>query len=69
MSGAVSETMTVNHALKVLPGAQQVFHAFHIDEDAEGLHCLDELYWRRGVDVERLLKALEREARRCPSTN
>jgi len=51
-------TMTVNHVLKVHPKAREIFQAFRIDCDADGCHCLDELTWRRGIDVEALLQTL-----------
>lgn len=50
--------MTVNHVLRVHPGARAIFERFQVDWQLDGHHCLDELYWRRGVDGEALLAAL-----------
>jgi len=54
----ITETMTVNHILRIHPRAREVFQTFHVDCDADGCHCLDELYWRRGIDVAALLHEL-----------
>ena len=56
----ITETMTVNHVLYMHPQAWEIFQAFKIDPAYDGLHCLDELYWRRGIDVAALLRALNR---------
>ena len=56
----VKASMTVNHVLHLYPNALAIFQAFQIDCDADGLHCLDELYWRRGIEVEALLESLNR---------
>jgi PAS domain-containing protein len=50
--------MTVNHVLRVHPLARAVFRAFDIDCADEGCSSVEELAWRRGVDVEALLLAL-----------
>lgn len=54
----ITMSMTVNHVLKIHPKAREAFDAFKVDCETDGCHCLDELYWRRGVDVEALLQAL-----------
>lgn len=54
----ITETMTVNHVLKVHSKARNIFQTFHVDCEVEGCHCLDELYWRRGIDVTGLLRVL-----------
>ena len=51
-------TMTVNHILHIHPKARGIFLAFKVDGEGDGLHCLDELYWRRGIDVAALLRQL-----------
>jgi len=55
---AITGAMTVNHVLKVHPRAREIFRAFDISCESDGLHGLEELYWRRGIDVSALLKAL-----------
>ena len=55
---SITEDMTVNHVLQLHPFARDIFRAFQIDCAVDGCHHLDELYWRRGIDVERLLEAL-----------
>mgnify|MGYP001603036910 FL=1 len=54
----ITETMTVNHILRIHPKARGIFLAFKVDGEGDGLHCLDELYWRRGIDVAALLRQL-----------
>jgi len=54
----ITEAMTVNHILHVHPKARGIFRAFKVDCECDGLHCLDELYWRRGIDVAALLRRL-----------
>ncbi len=54
--------MTVNHVLRIHPFARDIFRTFQVDWLIDGGHCLDELYWRRGVDVEALLHALNQSA-------
>jgi iron-sulfur cluster repair protein YtfE (RIC family) len=54
----ITETMTVNHILHLHPKARGIFRAFKVDCECDGLHCLDELYWRRGIDVTALLRQL-----------
>ena len=58
--GVVVPTMTVNHVLKIHPRAREIFVMFHVDCEIEGLHCLDELPWRRGIDVAALLHELNK---------
>jgi iron-sulfur cluster repair protein YtfE (RIC family) len=58
----MTQAMTVNHVLKVHPKAREIFRQFHIDPESDGCHCLDELRWRRGIDVEQLLSALSHPA-------
>lgn len=60
-----TEEMTVNHVLRVHPEAREVFRTFQVDCDADGFHCLDELYWRRGIDVAALLRALNQAETAC----
>lgn len=55
---SVTDQMTVNHVLKVVPQARDVFSRFGVETTRDGCHCLDELAWRRGVDVNALLDAL-----------
>lgn len=58
----MTETMTVNYVLSLHPKAKEVFQAFHIDCEVDGCHCLDELYWRHGIDVVALLRTLNDSA-------
>ena len=51
-------TMTVNHVLKVHPNARPILEAFHVHCETDGLDCLDELEWYRGIDVAALLEVL-----------
>ena len=54
----ITETMTVNHILRIRPEARAVFRAFKIDCEADGSCFLDELCWWRGLDVAVVLEAL-----------
>ena len=54
----ITETMTVNHVVRMWPEARAVFRAFKIDCEADGILCLDELCWWRGLDVAVVLEAL-----------
>ena len=54
----ITETMTVNHILRLHPKVRGIFRAFKVDCECDGLHGLDELYWRRGLDVAALLRQL-----------
>ena len=54
----ITEDMTINRVLHLYPTARNVFKAFQVDCEVEGLHGLDELHWRRGVDVSALLRVL-----------
>ena len=65
----ITESMTVNHVLKIHPRAQEIFRTFQVDVEADGCHCLDELYWRRGVDAAALLDALNYPEAEPISTN
>jgi len=56
----ITETMTVNAILRTWPEAQAVFVVFKIDCKADGSCFLDELCWRRGLDLHVLLAALHR---------
>ena len=58
----ITQEMTVNHVLWAHPETRAVFEAFHVDGKVDGHHCLDELYWRRGTDLEALLQALNQAA-------
>jgi len=62
IGSVITETMTVNHVLHVHPQTREVFRAFKVNWEADGCHCLDELCWRRGVDVAALLRELNRSA-------
>lgn len=59
----ITETMTVNHVVRMWPEARAVFRAFKIDCEADGILCLDELCWWRGLDVAVLLEALRQVQR------
>ena len=54
----IPRDMTVNHVLRIHPRAREIFRTFHIHCDVDGCHCLSELAWRRGTDVETLLLLL-----------
>jgi len=58
-STTITETMTVNHILRMWPEARAVLGRFKIDCGADGILCLDELCWWRGLDVEAILRALQ----------
>lgn len=58
----ITQTMTVNYVLKIHPQAREIFQAFKVDWEIDGCHCLDELYWRRGVQVDALVQALNHSA-------
>lgn len=55
----ITETMTVNHILRMWPEARAVLGRFKIGCEADGILCLDELCWWRGLDVEAILQALQ----------
>ena len=59
----ITETMTVNHILRMWPEARAVLGRLKIDCEADGILCLDELCWWRGLDVEALLEALRQVQR------
>ena len=59
----ITPEMTVNHVLRVRPEARAIFERFQVDWEVDGHHCLDELYWRRGVDGEALLQALNQSTK------
>ena len=54
----ITEAMTVNALLKLYPWAGLVFRTFKIDWEVDGSDYLDELCWRRGIDLNALLAAL-----------
>ena len=58
----ITQEMTVNHVLRAHPDTRAIFEAFHVDCEMDGLSCLDELYWRRGADLQALLQALNQAA-------
>ena len=53
-----TETMTVNHILRMWPEARAVLGRFKLGCEADGILCLDELCWWRGLDVAVVLEAL-----------
>lgn len=65
MTGAanrvITSDLTVNHVLRDYPATREIFRAFGVEPILDGLHCLDELYWRRGIEIEGLLDALNQE--------
>ena len=54
----ITEIMTVNHIVRMWPEARTVFMRFKIDCEADGISCLDELAWWRGINLNTLLEAL-----------
>jgi len=54
----ITEAMTVNSILRAWPEARAVFRLFEIDCEADGILCLDELAWWRGIDLAVFLEAL-----------
>lgn len=54
----ITEALTVNHIVRMFPETGVVFRAFKIDCEADGISCLDELCWWRGLDVAVVLEAL-----------
>lgn len=51
--------MTVNSVLHRYPQARAVLEGLFINVPSEGYDCLDEVAWRRGMDVQDLLDRLE----------
>lgn len=59
-SGAhLHEDMTVNWALREYPVTRVVFERLFVNIPYEGCDCLDEVAWRRGIEVQELLDRLE----------
>jgi iron-sulfur cluster repair protein YtfE (RIC family) len=52
------ECMTVNGVLHLYPSAKGVFERLFVNIPYEGCDCLDEVAWRRGMDVQELLEEL-----------
>ena len=55
----VHECMTVNGVLCEYPTTKVVFERLFVNIPYEGCDCLDEVAWRRGMDVQELLDRLE----------
>ena len=51
----ITEAMTVNSIVKIHPEVRAIFQRFKIDCGTDGISCLDELCWWRGIEVEGLL--------------
>ena len=62
VSASIREEMTVNHVLRIHPLAREILRIFHVDCEMDGCACLEELAWKRGVDVEGLVLALNQAA-------
>ena len=58
----IREEMTVNRVLRIHPLARQILGAFHVDCEVDGCACLEELSWKRGVDVDGLVLSLNQAA-------
>jgi iron-sulfur cluster repair protein YtfE (RIC family) len=56
LSGAMSPNAIIHQA----PEAGALFDQLHIDRQQEGCDSLDELAWRRGMNVAEVLEALKR---------
>jgi iron-sulfur cluster repair protein YtfE (RIC family) len=55
----LQDCMTVNGVLHLYPMTKNVFERLFVNVPFEGCDCLDEVAWRRGMDVEELLDRLE----------
>lgn len=58
-TGHLNETMAVNYVLREYPSTKSVFERLFINVPFEGCDCLDEVAWRRGMEVQHLLRQLE----------
>lgn len=54
----ITEDMTIHRVLRMIPKSWAVLEAFQISPEADGPMTIEELAWRRGVDVDALLLAL-----------
>ena len=54
----ITQEMTVNHVLRAHPHARPTLESFGVECGEDGCCCLDELYWKRGVELDDLLRAL-----------
>lgn len=58
--------MSPNAITHRYPAASSLFDQLHIDRQQEGCDSLDELAWRRGMNVAELLAELQRLALNAP---
>ena len=55
----ISGGMSVNEILQRFPTTERVFQQLHVNRLQEGYESVDELAWRHGLDVGRLLEDLQ----------
>ena len=63
---AISSDMSVNAILQKYPDAEAVLAPLHINRFGEGYESVEELAWRRGLDVSQLLEQLRQAVAASP---
>jgi len=63
---AISGAMSVNAILRQYPGAERILGSLHINWLGEGYESVEELAWRRGLDVSQLLEQLRQAVAASP---
>lgn len=58
----ITEQMSANAVMKAFPATRAVFEKHSVRCGCEGCECLDELAWRRGMDVKELIQELREAA-------
>ncbi len=57
---AISGSMTANAVARQYPRTDALFRRLKIDREAEGYETVEELAWRRGVDLSAFMEELQR---------
>ena len=58
----ISGSMSANAIVRRYPTTEALFNELQIDRRVEGYESVDELAWRHGVDVSRIVKQLRKAA-------
>ena len=61
----VTEVMAVNRILRNFPATRRIFDSLFVNVPFEGCDCLDEVAWRRGLEVQDLISQLEAVIATC----
>jgi hypothetical protein len=63
---AISSEMSVNAILRKYPRTETVLGPLHINRFGEGYESVEELAWRRGLDVSQLIEQLRQAVAASP---